>query len=116
MKSLLNKKKIVIVIIFIALSSKLFSQKKSNEQNVYYELQKDSILEKITKITDGKHIFYNKNRQILIQGTFINGILIDGLVYIRNKNGFLYSIRFYENGKYLRNVHAVEIQDTLSKR
>jgi hypothetical protein len=110
MKSIFTIKITFLVIVFLILSQKLFAQKNASK-NTYYELLENNKLERITKITNGNHTFYNANNQMLIEGVFKNGLLVDGQIFIRDQNGFLSSIESYKKGKFIGYVHAIEIKE-----
>jgi len=56
-----------------------------------------------TKIVDGYHKTYNDNKDILMDGEFKDGKLIDGKHYIYDEYGLLERIEVYKNGKYVGN-------------
>jgi len=50
----------------------------------------------------GYNTFYNEQKQVIREGQFKNGILIDGKKYIYNEEGKLLLIEIYEDGKVVR--------------
>jgi len=56
-----------------------------------------------SKIIDGYHKTYNEDKDILMDGEFLNGKLIDGKYYIYDEYGLLEKIEVYKNGKYVGN-------------
>ena len=55
------------------------------------------------KIKDGYHKTYNDNKDILMDGEFKDGKLLDGKHYIYDENGLLEKIEIYKIGKYVGN-------------
>lgn len=55
------------------------------------------------EIKDGYHKTYNDNKDILMDGEFINGKLINGKHYIYDEFGLLERIEIYKKGKYVGN-------------
>jgi antitoxin component YwqK of YwqJK toxin-antitoxin module len=51
-------------------------------------------------LINGTATIYNKDRQVSKIGTFVNGKMISGKVYIYNGNGILTRIAVYENNNY----------------
>ncbi len=56
-----------------------------------------------TEIVDGYHKTYNDNKDILMDGEFKDGKLIDGKHYIYDEYGLLERIEVYKDGKYVGN-------------
>lgn len=56
-----------------------------------------------TRIVDGYHKTYNDDKDILMDGDFKAGKLIDGKHYIYDNYGLLERIEVYKNGKYVGN-------------
>ncbi len=56
-----------------------------------------------TKIIDGYHKTYNDDKDILMDGEFKDGKLIDGKHYIYDEYGLLEKIEVYKKGKYVGN-------------
>jgi len=54
-------------------------------------------------IVDGYHKTYNDDKDILMDGDFKDGKLIDGKYYIYDEYGLLERIEVYKNGKYVGN-------------
>lgn len=55
------------------------------------------------KVVDGYHKTYNDDKDILMDGDFKGGKLIDGKHYIYDSYGLLERIEVYKNGKYVGN-------------
>jgi antitoxin component YwqK of YwqJK toxin-antitoxin module len=51
-------------------------------------------------LLNGKHIVYNKNKQVSKDGVFKDSRLIDGKAYIYDDNGILTRVAIYKNGIY----------------
>lgn len=50
---------------------------------------------------NGKHILYNKNKQVSKDGVFKDNRLMEGKAYIYNDNGILTRVAIYKNGIYV---------------
>lgn len=50
---------------------------------------------------NGKHILYNKNKQVSKEGIFKDSRLMEGKAYIYNDNGILTRVAIYKNGIYV---------------
>ncbi len=50
---------------------------------------------------NGKHTFYNKNRQVTQTGEFKNGRILNGEIRKYDENGLIMSVEIYENGRYV---------------
>ncbi|MGE0566305.1 MAG: toxin-antitoxin system YwqK family antitoxin [Bacteroidia bacterium] len=68
--------------------------KKDEEENI-------KTTASVSKILNGKHILYNKNKQISKDGLFKNNRLMEGKAYIYNENGILTRVAIYKNGIYV---------------
>ena len=111
-------------------SKKVFCEGKCDNDliSVYYE--KDSVLENANinkvdtavvvvkeKVADsdsikvftgnGKHILYNKNRNIEKDGEFVNGILFNGNHYFYSTDKTLFKTTVYKNGKVVKVIMEV---------
>lgn len=77
----------------IASTNKGFSEVKKEE----------STLDTKTAVAalNGKHILYNKNKQISKDGDFKDNRLMEGKSYIYNENGILTRVAVYKNGIYV---------------
>lgn len=53
------------------------------------------------KSLNGKHILYNKNKQVSKDGVFKENRLMEGKAYIYNDNGILTRVAVYKNGVYV---------------
>jgi antitoxin component YwqK of YwqJK toxin-antitoxin module len=52
-------------------------------------------------VLNGKHILYNKNKQVSKDGVFKDNRLMEGKAYIYNDNGILTRVAIYKNGVYV---------------
>lgn len=50
---------------------------------------------------NGKHVLYNKNKQVAKDGIFKDNRLMDGKAYFYNENGLLDRVSVYKNGIYV---------------
>jgi len=50
---------------------------------------------------NGKHILYNKNKQVSKDGVFKDNRLMEGKAFIYNENGILSRVAIYKNGIYV---------------
>lgn len=66
-------------------------------------------------LLNGYNITYNHNKQILQEGMFKNGKLVDGKFYKYKKNGRILRIEVYKDGAYVGNAPITEKQDVLTQ-
>lgn len=52
-------------------------------------------------VLNGKHMLYNKNKQVSKDGIFKDNRLMEGKAYIYNDNGILTRVAIYKNGVYV---------------
>ncbi len=66
------------------------------------EVKKEEVAEASNKATtlNGKHILYNKNKQVSKEGLFKDNRLMEGKAYIYDDNGILIRIATYKDGIY----------------
>lgn len=78
---------------------KVEADEKPNEAEVKNEARK-------TVILNGRHILYNRNKQISKDGVFRDNRFIDGKAYLYDENGILTRIAVYKNGIYVGDTQA----------
>ena len=83
------------IFIFLTLSLCSFSQ---NDKAQHLEFVSPPGKPLITP--DGKHTFYNNDKQKAKEGLFKDGRLYDGYTYTYDKDGDIFSISIYREGRY----------------
>lgn len=109
---MISIRQIIVILILINFSFIRAFGQSPKKRDCYYELADSTAYGtpnylKVTKIADGQHEFYSKDKKIITKGTFKNGQLVKGHQYFYGDR-----IVYYENGKYTHWVHAEAIPET----
>jgi antitoxin component YwqK of YwqJK toxin-antitoxin module len=65
------------------------------------EVKKEEITADVkSNVLNGKHLLYNKNKQVSKDGIFKDNRLMEGKAYIYDDNGILTRVAIYKNGVY----------------